>query len=197
MRSRTATLLFALVSITLWSGCAAVLHKSSYDEYRYGPVPQPAAAPVQRPITPRPTGFANGESEWGVGLRPAPGFALGEGAATVHPTVGASYLKFDGGHDEFFDFGGQIRTPVSKKPSGDPGVWVGAEGTYTVLRTSVGGFSSSTNGWSANGLVGFPLERSKWGLSLYGAAGIVKFSGTPGLSVRVGVDSQPWFLKKK
>jgi hypothetical protein len=156
----------------------------------------PQAAPAQRFVGPMPAGFANGETEWGVGVRPAPAFPLGEGGVTVHPTAAASYYKFDGGHDDFFDFGGQLRKPVTRRPDGDPGVWVGVEGLYTILRTSSGGFSSSTNGWSANGMVGVPLEKSKWGLSLYGAAGIVKFSGTPGLSVRVGVDSQPWFMKK-
>jgi hypothetical protein len=65
-----------------------------------------------------------------------------------------------------------------------------------VLRESGSGFpSSSTSGWSLNAMAGVPVFQGKWGPSLYGAAGVSHYGGS-GVNVRLGVDFQPWFLKR-
>jgi hypothetical protein len=138
-----------------------------------------------------------GEEPWekGLGLRLAPGFTLGEGT-TVHPTVGCTYLSFEGGRDDLFELGGQIRRQMSPGASGIAGFWFGGEVAVAKLRTSIDDIpSTSTNGWALTALAGFPLGDSKWGLNLYGGAGISHY-GTQGVNVRAGLDLQPWFLKR-
>jgi len=141
--------------------------------------------------------FAHRSSPWefGGGVRVAPGFPVGQGGMTVHPVVSLGYLKWDGGHDELYEVGGQIRRPLARPGSGSPGVWLGGEATFSVLREVGSGFSESANGWSLSALAGIPVGASKWGLNLYAAAGLSHYGGS-GVNVRFGVDLQPWFLRR-
>jgi hypothetical protein len=134
-------------------------------------------------------------AEYGGGVRVAPGFPVGQGGITLHPTASFTYLDGDGWHDELYEFGGQIRRTLSRTASGSPGVWLGSEASFAVLREVWSGGSGSHNGWSFNALLGVPVGTSKWGLNLYTAAGVCDY-GAHGFNVRAGVDLQPWFLKR-
>jgi hypothetical protein len=129
--------------------------------------------------------------EYGFSIRPAPGFPVGSGQVTLHPTVSYTYLSFEGGKDELFEIGGQVRRPLG-------GFWVGAEVAAARLRTSFDEElidSYSTNGWSATALAGVPVTDSKWGINLYAGGGISHY-GSTGMNLRAGVDLQPWFLRR-
>jgi hypothetical protein len=139
-------------------------------------------------------GHTSSPWEWGVGGRIAPGFTVGQGSTTVHPMGGYTYLKFSGGNDQLFEFGGQVRQSLPKA-GGGPGVWVGGEAAFARLRTSAGGFSSSTNGWAVTGLAGLPVGQGEAGASLFAAAGLSNY-GSSGFNIRAGVDVQPSFLKR-
>lgn len=140
---------------------------------------------------------AHRSSPWevGGGVRIAPGFPVGQRGMTVHPAVSYTYLKWDGGHDDLFEVGGQVRRPLARPGSGSPGVWLGGEASFSVLREVCDFCSGSTKGWSFNALAGIPVGMSKWGLNLYAAAGLSHYGGN-GVNVRFGVDLQPWFLKR-
>jgi hypothetical protein len=135
--------------------------------------------------------------EWGGGVYLAPGFAVTPArTTTLHPVASWTYLDFDGGNDQIFALGGQIRQHFGMQADGRGGFWIGGEGAFARLRTSIdGGGSASTNGWTADALVGFPVGRSRWGINLYAGAGFNHF-GTTGKNVRAGVDLQPWFLRR-
>ena len=140
-------------------------------------------------------GHTSSPWEWGGGVRLAPGFALGEGRTTAHPMVSYTYLSFDGGSDGLFEAGGQIRQRVT--PAAGSGFWVGGEAAVATLRTSLDGYNetSSSSGWSLTALAGVPVGKSRWGVNLYAGAGISDYGGS-GKNIRVGMDLQPWFLKK-
>lgn len=141
-------------------------------------------------------GHTSSPWEFGGGIRPAPGFAVGQAGMTVHPTVGYTYLSFDGGKDELFEYGAQLRRPVQRTASGETRLWVGAEAVLATLRTSGSGFPSySTSGWALSAMAGLPVLDSRWGVNVYGAAGITDY-GSSGVNVRIGVDLQPWFLRR-
>jgi hypothetical protein len=141
--------------------------------------------------------FGHHSSPWefGGGVRVAPGFPVGHGGTTVHPVVSVGYMKWDGGHDELYEVGGQVRQRLTRPGSGSLGLWLGGEATFSVLREVGSGWSASTNGWSLSALAGVPVGASKWGLNVYGAAGISHY-GSGGVNVRFGVDLQPWFLRR-
>jgi hypothetical protein len=128
-------------------------------------------------------------------VRLAPGFPLGHGGVTVHPVFTYEYLKWDGGHDDLYEFGAQLRRPLVRRPGGATGLWIGVEGAWASLHESGGGFSASTSGWSLGGLAGVPIIGGRWEPSLFLAAGISDY-GANGVNVRLGVDLQPWFLRK-
>lgn len=135
--------------------------------------------------------------EFGAGARLAPGFALGAGRTTIHPMASYTYLSFDGGYDGLLEGGAQVRHPVT--PVGGSGFWLGGEGAVSRLSTHIkdsGAGSFATTGWSLTALAGVPVGKSRWGLNLYAGAGVSNY-GSAGKNVRVGVDLQPWFLKKK
>ena len=134
--------------------------------------------------------------EWGPGIRAAPMlWTLREGT-TVHPMASYSYLSFDGGHDDRFELGGQVRQTTSLVPMGSRRLWVGGEAAFAVLRTNVDGFDSqSTNGWSTTALAGLPVGDTRWGLNVYAGAGVSNY-GSSGRNLRIGVDLQPWFLQR-
>lgn len=140
--------------------------------------------------------FGHRSSPWetGGGLRVAPGFPVGQRGMTVHPVLSYGYLKWDGGHDELFEVGGQIRQPLARPGSGSTRVWLGAGASFAVLREVGSGFSESTSGWSLDALAGMPLGSSKWGLNFFAAAGLSHY-GASGVNLRLGLDLQPWFLR--
>lgn len=111
--------------------------------------------------------------------------------------VSYTYLTFDGGHDALYELGGQLRwRPTPNRKNG--GLWIGGEVAGARLSTSIdgaGGNSASSNGWALTGLIGAPVGSSRWGVNLYGGAGISNF-GSSGTNIRAGVDLQPWFLKR-
>jgi hypothetical protein len=135
--------------------------------------------------------------EWGAGLRAAPGYPLGQTGMTIHPMGSYTYLKFDGGHDDRFELGGQIRRTLTPRTNGSGGLWIGAEAAGAVLRESLDNVdgSNNTNGWSATALLGAPVSDSKWGVNLYGGVGYSYYGGS-GVNIRAGIDLQPWFLKQ-
>ncbi|MEP7346314.1 MAG: hypothetical protein ABI877_13675 [Gemmatimonadaceae bacterium] len=136
-------------------------------------------------------GHTSSPWEFGGGIRVAPGFPAGNMGVSLHPMASVTYLSFDGGHDELYELGGQIR----KSLPAASGLWIGAEAAVATLRTKGDTFSESTNGWSLTALVGAPVGKSRWGVNLYGGAGISNY-GSSGKNIRVGIDLQPWFLKR-
>ena len=141
-------------------------------------------------------GHTSSPWEWGGGLRVAPGFAVRGEETTLHPMASYTYLSFDGGYDGLMELGGQVRQRVT--PASGSRLWVGAEGAVSRLSTNIDGYSQgseSSNGWSLTALVGAPVGQSRWGLNLYAGAGVSNY-GSSGKNIRVGVDLQPWFLKK-
>jgi hypothetical protein len=133
--------------------------------------------------------------EYGGSIRPAPGFAVGQQGTTVHPVLGYTYLSFDGGRDEIYEYGAQVRRPVTRDANGDTKLWLGVEAALASLKTSGTGYSFNTSGWTLSAMAGVPVLSSRWGVNAYGAAGISDFGGS-GINVRFGVDLQPWFLKR-
>jgi len=79
--------------------------------------------------------------------------------------------------------------------------WLGAEGALSYLNTVDDGFQGSesfsdgTTGLSLTALAGIPVGESRWGVNLYGGAGISHY-GSTGINIRAGVDLQPWFLSR-
>jgi hypothetical protein len=135
--------------------------------------------------------------EWGVGVRAAPAFETGSPGVTVHPMASYTYLNFDGGHDDRFEFGGQLRKALGQSAS-SRGFWLGAEAAFAVLREHIDKVdgTDNTNGFSATALAGVPVaDAPKWNPSLYAGVGYSHY-GSSGINVRVGLDLQPWFLKR-
>jgi hypothetical protein len=123
-------------------------------------------------------------------------WAAGEGT-TLHPMASYSYLSFDGGHDGRWEAGGQIRRSTSLFAAGGNGLWFGAEGAVGVIRTHLEDVDTeSTGGGAVTALAGIPLGEGRWGVSLYAGAGVSRY-GTTGRNVRVGLDLQPWFLRRQ
>jgi hypothetical protein len=138
-------------------------------------------------------GRMHSSSPWiyGGGVHVAPGYEVGTAGMTVHPTVSYTWLTYEGGHDQLVEFGAQVRRPLGDQK----GWWIGGEGVGAWLRESFGSFSSNDMGWAATGLFGKPVGESKWGVHVYGGAGVSHY-GSFGKNIRFGVDLQPWFLKK-
>jgi hypothetical protein len=108
-----------------------------------------------------------------------------------------AYMTFDGGHDDRFEFGGQLRKALGQSTT-SRGFWLGAEAAFAVLRTHIENVdgTESTNGFSATALAGVPVgDAPKWSPSLYAGVGYSHY-GSSGVNLRVGLDLQPWFLKR-
>jgi hypothetical protein len=135
------------------------------------------------------SGHTSSPWEWGAHFRAAPGFLLGQGPTTIHPMASYTLLTFDGGRDDLFEIGGQIRYPLSS-------FWVGGEVAASRLRTSFDNDllpTSSNNGWSVTGLIGVPVGQSEWQLNLIGGAGISDYGGS-GKNIRLGIEVHPPFI---
>jgi hypothetical protein len=148
------------------------------------------------PASTRVVAYDSDAWEWGVGARIAPAFQTGTPGLTVHPMASYAYMTFDGGHDDRFEFGGQLRKALGRSVT-SRGWWLGAEAAIAVLRTHIENVddTESYNGWSATALAGVPVSDDRWGASIFGGAG-VSYYGRSGINVRVGLDLQPWFLKR-
>ena len=205
MRASQIRFAAAAVAVFAVTGCASVEgHNSGSDSD--GPSYQLSSARIARgiqpraqvslpsvnggPATTRVLAYDSDAWEWGWGLRAAPAFQTGSPGVTVHPMASYSYLNFDGGHDDRFEFGGQARKALSS-------FWVGAEAAIAVLRTHIDNVDDTDNynGWSATALAGVPVGESRWGASIYGGAGYSHY-GSSGVNVRVGLDLQPWFFRR-
>ena len=123
---------------------------------------------------------------YGFDVRVTPGFAVGDGDVTVHPTAGYSRSLgggVDGETDDIVHLGAQVRAPVSES-----GLWLGGEAAYARRWT---GFDSpsietdTTNGWTLTALAGLPLGDG--GFGAYAAAGVNKYGGT-GFYARLGFE---------
>ena len=115
-------------------------------------------------------------AEWGFSVQAVPAFPIGEdGTTSVHPVVGYNYLSIDGGHDNLYQVGAQLRSSMVDSP-----FWFGGEVAYDR-------FSSSTdhvdyeedpwNGFSVGGLFGYELDTSFAPSSLFGSLSYLRFGG--------------------
>ncbi len=134
-------------------------------------------------------------SPWQTGL-----FILGSGQFSIGtgvsagPVVSYSYLPWDGGggQDHLIEIGAQIRKQLS---TGDRAPWVGGQLGFARMNSSgdafgsgSGGYSGSSNGWSAWVNGGFPLSNR---LSVLGGAGLTGLWDGQGKNVRLGLEVRP------
>lgn len=186
----------AAVAVTL--ACTACVtaeaHNSDYGSSTSYQVNVPGGIPSLRSNVVASQASSSSSWEWGAGAHIAPGFETGSPGVTLHPMASYSYLKFDGGHDDRFEFGGQIRKALGQTAS-SRGFWIGAQPAFAILRTHVDNVpTESTNGWSLTALAGVPVSDAKWGASFFGGAGVSHY-GSTGVNLRAGLDLQPWFMK--
>ena len=179
------------------TGCASFEAHRSESDYN-APVDQlSSGGGLSRNVSTSSVASSSSDWEYGVGARIAPGFATGSPGVTVHPMASYSYLKFDGGHDDRFEFGGQLRKALGQSAT-SRGFWLGAEAAYALLREHIDNVdgSDNTNGFSATAMAGVPVgDASKWNPSLYAGVGYSHY-GSSGINLRLGLDLQPWFLKR-
>lgn len=140
-------------------------------------------------------GHTSSPWEWGGGVRVAPAlWELGDAGVTAHPMASYTYLSFDGGNDQLWEFGAQLRKPLGNEAQSP---WIGGEAAFSRLNTSIDGAGdasdSSTNGYSFTAMIGKPFGSSRWQPSIYAGAGISDY-GAQGWNIRLGVDLQPEFL---
>lgn len=147
---------------------------------------------------------AVGKSEspmtYGYGIHVAPGIQLGESNTSAHLLVGYERIKFKGGggHNNFLQFGAQIRQSFSGT---DQGFWAGAELTYLSIKNKYDNSSvkPTASGFTIGGLGGYRFKIGAVPLSIYAAPAFLsrgKFktngmsSGTTGSGFlgRVGID---------
>jgi hypothetical protein len=149
------------------------------------------------PAQPAPAAAGSGdyEAEWGVGVHAAPVIATLSPGVTVHPMVSYTYFNFDGGHDDRFELGGQVRKSFSGM--GPRGLWVGGEAAYALFRTHIDNVddTDNTNGWSAAALLGIPVGDAVRNASVFGALGLADYGGSSFI-FRLGFDWQPSFMKR-
>ena len=125
---------------------------------------------------------------YGLDARVAPGFLVGDGDVTVHPTAAYSRSLFGGvggETDNKLFLGAQVRTPVTES-----GIWLGGEAAYARRWTgfdSPGIETETTNGWTLTALAGRRLTE---GFGTYVAAGVNKYGGS-GPYARVGFELSP------
>ena len=146
--------------------------------------------------------FINSPPTYGAELRLDPGFTLGSGATTLHPTAAYGW-HLAGGEDlesgQVFHLGAQVRRTLPGCAGTAKCLWLGAEATYArrwATFDEPGIDDETENGWTLAGLAGVPVYRSEAGtLHAYTAAGVNKFGGS-GLYARLGLDFQPAFLNR-
>lgn len=198
MRASRIRFLAAAVIFLGATGCVSVEAHNSGSDYS-PPLSQlsPDGGLRRNVVSTRSVASSSSAWEWGAGARIAPGFETGTPGLTVHPMASYTYLKFDGGHDDRFEFGGQLRKALGQSAT-SRGFWIGAEAAFAVLRSHIDNVANteSTNGFSATALAGVPVgDAPKWSPSLYAGVGVSHY-GSTGVNLRVGLDLQPWFLKQ-
>ena len=142
------------------------------------------------------TGKKASPIEWGFSFHAVPAFDVGtDGATSVHPLLGYNYLNYDGGHDNIYQLGGQLRRSVVDSP-----LWYGGEFAYDRFTSSTDGATfdePSWNGFNLGGLIGYELDTSFATSSLFGSFSRVQFLGTDGFDgwggwlFKVGYEVQP------
>ena len=142
-------------------------------------------------------------AQYGLDVRVAPGFAVGSGGLTAHPTVAYARSVFggyEGETDGTLHVGGQVRLAPGQEATGSASFWFGGEATYARRRTTfdlAGIGTESTSGWTLAALAGLPLIEGAAGtVHGYAAAGLNKYGGS-GPYARVGIDLQPAFLRRR
>jgi hypothetical protein len=115
-------------------------------------------------------------TEWGFSVQAVPSFPIGEdGNTSVHPTVGYSYLNFDGGHDNVYQAGAQVRRSLADKP-----LWFGGEVAYSRFTSSMDESDYDEdpwNGFSVGALFGYELDTSFAPSSFFASLNFMKFGG--------------------
>ena len=134
------------------------------------------------------------DAEWGIGFRAAPSVSTLSPGVTVHPMVSYTYFSFDGGHDDRFEAGGQVRKSMSGMRS--RGFWIGGEAAYALFRTHIDKLDTeNTNGWSVAFLLGLPVGDAVRNMSVYGGVGLADYGGSSYVA-KIGLDWQPSFMKR-
>lgn len=214
MRASRIRFLAAAVPFFALSGCATLEYAKSTDDgsggldyQRNAPGAPTAALATSAPklntiLTPSRTtapapaaqSSSSSDAEWGVGVHAAPAFNTGSPGVTVHPMVSYTYFSFDGGHDDRFEAGGQVRKSMSGM--GSRGFWLGAEAAYALFRTHIDNVDTqNTNGWSVAGMLGVPVGDAMRNMSVFGAVGYADYGGSS-VIFRAGLDWQPSFMKR-
>ena len=141
-------------------------------------------------------------AQYGIDLRFAPGFALGNAGTSIHPTVAYARALLggvEGESDGILHVGGQVRWAPQQTTLGGSKLWLGGEATYARRRTTFdfpGATPASTNGWTLAALAGLPVLEGTMGTAhAYAALGVNKYGGT-GPYGRVSIDIQPAFLSR-
>lgn len=216
MHASRVRFLAAAVSSLALSGCVTLEYAKSTDSYSSDPgyvyqlnapgasqAALAASAPklsttLSTSRTAAPAAAAASSSsygaEWGVGVHAAPAFNTSSPGLTVHPMVSYTYFHFDGGHQDRFEAGGQVRKAISGM--GSRGFWIGGEAAYALLRAHEKNIDTeNTNGWSVAGLLGVPIGDAVQNTSVFGGVGYADYEGST-IIFKVGLDWQPGFMKR-
>lgn len=198
MRASRIRFLAAAVVVIAITGCvSAELHNSGSSYEPPSTQLSPGGGLSRNVVSARAADVSSSDWEYGLAARFAPGFATGSPGVTVHPMASYAYMKFDGGHDDRFEFGGQLRKALGQSAT-SRGFWLGAEAAYALLREHLDNIdgTANENGFSATAMAGMPVgDASKWNPSLYAGVGYSHY-GSSGINLRLGLDLQPWFLKR-
>ena len=142
-------------------------------------------------------------AEYGYGLQMTPGWQIGDGNTSIHALASYAKLGFDGGNDNVYQFGGQVRYAL---PSSQPGgFWVGGEAAYVSFTSKydneelfVDGDPSAT-GFALGGMVGYRFPTQTLPISGFAGLGLVNFGdfttpdnlvideGGTGFTARIGI----------
>lgn len=128
--------------------------------------------------------------EWGPSIRGTIPLQFNVARITIHPMGSYTRLMYDGGHEDRFEIGAQVRRQIVD-PKGQPQFWLGAELAYAFLHDSYDTGSDSYNGPSATALIGIPITRSLMNPTIVGGVGIADYSNQ-GYNVRVGLSISPF-----
>lgn len=113
---------------------------------------------------------------------------------TFNPMASYTYLHYDGGHEDRFEAGAQVRRYSGRAGNPVSGFWFGAEAAAAVLRDNFTGGSESYTGGSLTALVGIPVSEGKRAIQIVGGAGW-SYYGSAGKNVRLGIEFNPFDWK--
>ena len=117
-------------------------------------------------------------AEFGWGVQATPGIQIKDGPYSAHAVLAYSRLGFDGGHDNVYQFGAQLRKTLDE--SSPNGLWVGGEVSYLKFKSI---YDSDTffegdpkaNGFTVGGLVGYRTEVQGIPISPFASVSLVSF----------------------